>query len=270
MLDSLGDRMKGYEEACESRLLPGLPIVARIDGRAFHTFTNNLQRPYDNSFNKMMVETTICLMEESSALLGYTQSDEISLLFYPKTDGEQVFFNGRRDKLVSVLASIATLCFYKKQCMYNINVARAAHFDCRVFNTPTRMEAYNYFLWREKDATKNSISMAAQSYYSHNELQGKNSSDKQEMLFQKGVNWNDYPACFKRGTYIQRVKELKKFTSSEIEGLPAGHEARKNPDLEFYRSCIKVVETPPLSKVENKIEFIFGEAQPYEIKDTNE
>jgi len=263
----IGDRMKSYEEVSESKLFNSLPILVRCDGRAFHSFTNNLTKPYDNSFSKMMIATTVALVEETDALLGYTQSDEISLLFYPKTDKEQVFFNGRRDKLVSVLASIATLAFYHQQCLFNINVARKAHFDCRAFNTPTKMEAYNYFLWREQDATKNSISMAAQSVYSHHELHKKNSSQKQDMLFEREINWNDYPSFFKRGTYVQRVKELKKFTSFEIEDLPDNHEARKNPDLEFYRSSVKIVETPPLSKVANKLEFIFGEEAPREIKD---
>lgn len=266
MSDTLGDRMKEYEGVSESKLLNRSPILARVDGRAFHTFTANLQRPFDLNFNKMMTATAIALVEESGALLAYTQSDEISLLFYPKSEGEQVFFNGRRDKLVSVLASIATKAFYHQQCMYNVNVARDAYFDCRVFNVPTKMEAYNYFLWREQDATKNSISMAAQSCYSHNELHEKNSSDKQEMLFQKGINWNDYPSFFKRGTYVRRVKKLKKFATTEIELLPENHEARKNPDLEFYRTCIEVLEVPILSRVINKIEFIFGEEEPLEEK----
>lgn len=263
---SLGDRMKGYENAAESRLLNGLPIIARIDGRAFHSFTNGLRRPYDERLSGMMAATTIELVKETDALLGYTQSDEISLLFYVKEQKAQVFFDGRRDKLVSNLASMATYYFNQRSSKLNwLKSEIPAFFDCRVFNTPSKMETYNYFLWRERDATKNSISMAAQSQFSHKELIGKNSSDKQEMLFQKGINWNDYPSFFKRGTYVQRIKEEYPFSATEIEKLPLNHEARRNPDLKIKRSRVKVVEVPPLSRVQNKLEFIFCEEAPYEI-----
>lgn len=268
---SLGDRMKGYEDVAESKLLPGLPIIARIDGRAFHSFTKGLRRPYDPMLTQLMTETTINLVKETNALMGYTQSDEISLLFYAKDFKGEIFFNGRRDKMVSNLASIATY-YFNLRCsqMHWDKAGVPAFFDCRVFNTPSKMESYNYFLWRERDATKNSISMAAQSVFSPKELHGKNSSDKQEMLFQKGINWNDYPSSFKRGTYVQRVHQEIPFSTSEIACLPANHEARKNPDLKVRRSCVKVVEVPPLHKVENKVAFIFNESSPVETKERSD
>jgi tRNA(His) 5'-end guanylyltransferase len=260
---SLGDRMKGYESAAESRLLPGTPIIARIDGRAFHTFTRNMRRPYDVTMSSAMVNTTKKLVEESNALLGYTQSDEISLLFFAPDSKSETFFNGRRDKLVSVLASMASVYFREQQLWFKPEGFNQdlAFFDCRVFNTPTRAEAFNYFLWRERDATKNSISMAAQSVYSHAQLHEKNSSEKQELLFQKGINWNNYPEFFKRGTYVKRLKKLTKFTSSEIEKLPAKHAARSNPNLEIARSVVTVMSVPPIHEVEDKIGFLFGDSQ---------
>src|SRR5581483_5540743 len=101
-------------------------------------------------------------------------------------------------------------------------------FDARVWNVPSQDEAANYFLWRERDARKNSVAMAAQSVCSHRELQNKNGSDMQEMLFQRGINWNDYPPQFKRGTFVRRKLVERPFTAAELEKLPAGHEARGN------------------------------------------
>jgi tRNA(His) 5'-end guanylyltransferase len=135
-------------------------------------------------------------------------------------------------------------------------------FDCRVYNVPTLDEAVNSFLWREQDATKNSISMAAQSVYSHSELMNKNGSDKQEMLFQKSINWNDYPSFFKRGTYVQRKRVLTPFTSEEIEKLPAKHNARKDPNYVIERWVIDKVDLPPLSKIENKVDTIVWGLDP--------
>lgn len=260
---SLGDRMKGYEAATESRLLNGLPIIARIDGRAFHTYTAGLKRPYDETLSNIMINTTCDLVQRTDALLGYTQSDEISLLFYPKDSKSQVFFDGRRDKLVSNLASMATYFFnsYVDRTVFFPKRGTPAFFDCRVFNTPTKMETYNYFLWRERDATKNSISMAAQSVFSHKELMGKNSSDKQEMLFQKGINWNNYPNFFKRGTYIQRIMIEEPFSAEELDKLPVNHQARKNPSLTVRRSRVKVVDVPPISQLVDKVGFIFSESE---------
>jgi tRNA(His) 5'-end guanylyltransferase len=258
---SLGDRMKSYETQAEGRLMPGLPIIARIDGRAFHTFTRHMKRPYDPDMSQAMIYTAKLLAEESAALLTYVQSDEISLLFHYDNEKSQTFFNGRRDKLISVLASMASVYFRKQQdfLKYSTNFNQAdAFFDCRVFNVPTKMEAYNYFLWRERDATKNSISMAAQSVFNHKELQGKNSSDKQEMLFQKGINWNNYPDFFKRGTYIKRLVTKRNFRPDEIESLPANHEARKNPNAIYTRTIVDSVSVPPISQIEDKVGFIFG------------
>ena len=136
------------------------------------------------------------------------------------------------------------------------------HFDARVWNVPTLEEGANCFLWREWDSTKNSISMAAQHYYSHNELMGKNGSDKQEMLFQKGVNWNDYPDFFKRGSYIQRRKTERKFTTNELEALPPKHQARLNPDLIVERTDYVRVNMPPLGRVVNRVNVIFNGEEP--------
>jgi tRNA(His) 5'-end guanylyltransferase len=137
-------------------------------------------------------------------------------------------------------------------------------FDARVWNVPNVVEGANVFLWREQDATKNSISMAARSYYSHKILMNKNGSEMQEMLFQKGINWNDYPTFFRRGTYIQRRKVERLFTAVELDKLPLKHEARRNPNLSFNRTEIIALELPPLRKITNRSEVVFYGAD-YEL-----
>jgi len=263
-MDNLGDRMKTYENVeAGRRFLPLLPICARIDGKCFSKFTKGLERPYDKRLTDLMCQTTAYLVEETQANIGYTQSDEISLVWYSHEYKSQIFFDGRIQKMTSVLAAMATAYFNKYLAQYLPEKAEQLPvFDCRVWQVPTLEEAANSLLWRELDATKNSISLAARHYYAHQELHGKTSDEMQEMLWQKGVNWNEYPAFFKRGTFIQKYTVSRQFTAEEIDKLPEKHEARKNPDLQVERTEIRYVEMPPFSKVANRVDFIFYGAQP--------
>lgn len=260
---NLGDRMKQYERQMDFAAMKGLPLLARIDGRAFHTFTKGMDRPFDARMSRLMVDTTIHLVDSFAALAGFTQSDEISLLWYDPEPNSELPFAGRLMKLSSVLASSAA-AFFNKEMPYHFPSLRdrLPCFDCRVWNVPDPDIAVLYFIWRERDATKNSISMAAQSMFSHKELQNKHSGDMQEMLFQKGVNWNDYPAFFKRGTFVKRVAYKGKLSPEELATLPEKHHARTNPDLEIVRSKVQAVETPPFDKVLNKEGFLFRSEQP--------
>jgi len=285
--DSLGDRIKSYEgQESDRRFIPLLPICARLDGKSFHHFTEGMRRPYDEIFSRLMIETTKYMVEETNAKIGYTQSDEISLIFYSDSSESQVFFDGRIQKMTSVLASMCSVyfntlirsgLFESKSRMefkhnskgeldnHNLWIQKAMMlpvFDCRVWMVPNQIEACNTLLWREQDATKNSISMAASEFYSDKELYCKNGSEKQEMLFKKGVNFNDYPAFFKRGTYVQRRIVTKKFTMEELDKLPPKHEARKNPDLMVERTEIKEIEMPPFNKITNKVDVVFNGKDP--------
>lgn len=256
MNQDLATRMKLYESLTGSQLMPGLPVLARMDGRAFHTWTKGLERPLDPGFRALMVETTAALVKETSALCGYTQSDEITLLW-----AEPDLFDGRVVKLATILASIATAAF-------NLGVAKhlpgkvgqIAHFDARVFSVPSREEAFNAFLWREQDATRNSIASAAQSVCTRSELHGKNSNEQQELMFQKGINWNDYPASFKRGTWLMWEQVSRPFSAEELEDLPPQHNARKNPNLVVQRRVLTEVSPPPLGSIpkEDRLPLIFG------------
>lgn len=258
MKDNMGDRMKIYEKFSESKLLPMLPTFARVDGRSFHSFTKGLVRPFSEEFGRCMKRTALNLAKETNALLTYTQSDEITLMWYSDNIKSQIWFNGKHSKMVSSISSLATLYFYREVCEILPKYKnKLPTFDSRVWQVPTHAEAVNTFLWRELDATKNSISMAARTVYSDKALFGKNSNEKQNMLFLAGINWNYYPTHFKRGTYIKRTKNKRKFTKDELKGLPEKHEARLNPDLEIERSTFET-KNVWLSKLENKEAFVFG------------
>jgi tRNA(His) guanylyltransferase len=198
--DSLGDRMKSQYERRSRVMLPRRTYtVIRLDGKAFHTYTRGLDRPYDQRLMDTMTNTSRFLCENIEGVcFAYTQSDEISLLLTDfGTIATQAWFDGNVQKIVSVSASLATARFNE------MRPGKLALFDSRVFTIPDPVEVSNYFVWRQKDATRNSISMAAQAYFTHRELYQKPNGEMQEMLWQQHkVNWNDYDPRFKRGTVV--------------------------------------------------------------------
>lgn len=204
--DSLGDRMKdSYENRTRYALPRRTHTIIRLDGKAFHTYTRGLDRPCDAQFMYDMGTTALFLCKNiEGARLAYTQSDEISLLLTdfgtPKT---QAWFDGNLQKIVSVSASMATARFNQ------LREGTLAYFDSRAFTIPDPAEVRNYFIWRQKDATRNSISMAAQAHFSHKQLHGKSSGEMQDMLWSRhGVNWNNYDPKFKRGSLVSSKLEL--------------------------------------------------------------
>jgi tRNA(His) 5'-end guanylyltransferase len=262
----LDERMKLYEKERSYRMTPFLPVLARIDGRSFSKFTRGMDRPFDFNMSLCMRETMQKLAEETNALLGYTQSDEITLLWYSDDIKSQIWFDGKHSKMVSQAAALATLYFNKYCSIYLPEYAsKLPTFDARVWSVPNKEEAANVFVWREEDATRNSLSMAASHYYSHKELQNKNSRDMHDLLMKKGVNWNDYPHYFKRGSFVQRRIVNKPYGKCEIGSLPEHHNARKNPELSFERSEWKLLdgrESPPLKSIWNLVDFCFKGALP--------
>lgn len=259
MKDDLGDRMKMYEGIeCERTLIPRLPIYARMDGKCFSNFTKNMKRPFDETMSKAMVETTKYLITETHALMGYTQSDEISLVWYHPEPKSESWLGGKPHKLISILASMTTIKFNLEIFKY-AGFTGIPIFDCRVFNLPTLEEAANAFLWRELDATKNAVSMAASCYFSPNQLHGKTGSEKQEMLFQThGINFNYYPEAFKRGTFVRRVTEERLLTPEEMEGIPEEY----RPKGMVSRSKIVEMEMPRFASVVNRVGVIFNGEEP--------
>lgn len=262
--DLLGDRMKMYEGyESDRRLMPLLPVVARLDGAGFSKFTKGMDRPVDTRFRDAMTALACFLVEMSGAKMGYTQSDEITLVWYSDNLKSQIFFDGRVLKMATHLAARASVFFNQHIEKYMSEYAsRNPVFDCRVHNVPTQIEAANNVLWREFDATKNSITMLAQCHFSHKQLMGKSGKDKLDMLIAKGINWNSYPASFKRGVYVQRRKVLRRFSSEELQRLPEKHEARANPNMVIERQEVQVIEMPIFQKVTNRVEVVFGGADP--------
>lgn len=226
---SLSDRMKSYELVSDTRLTRRMPVIIRIDGKAFHTFTRGCDKPFDTILMKCMAETAKALvLEIQGCQLAYTQSDEISLLLTDyETIDTQGWFDYRLEKMCSISASIATLAFnkaisnivsdYKARVLVQPNESDnrilkfwtgkqfKAMFDSRAYNVP-REDICNYFIWRQKDCTRNSIQMVGQANFSHKQLQGKSCDQIQEMLWQeKNINFNNFPIYQKRGTCIYKI-----------------------------------------------------------------
>lgn len=226
--DSLGDRMKEFYENRSKLYLPRrVPVIIRLDGKAFHTFTKGFKRPYDEILHNTMNATMKHLCENiQGCKLGYTQSDEITLLL---TDYDTIttdaWFGYGMQKVCSVAASMATLAFnrffrqYYNEALTELGAPLdsdpylsklsekldCAMFDARCFSIP-KDEVTNCFIWRQQDATRNAIQMLGQCNFSHRELQGKSCNDIQDMLMtQKGINFNDMPVEFKRGVCCYRI-----------------------------------------------------------------
>jgi tRNA(His) 5'-end guanylyltransferase len=224
MKDQLGDRMKKYYEDRTRYLLPRRTYtIIRIDGKAFHTYTRGLKRPFDAGLIEDMDATACYLCKNiQGAKMGFVQSDEISILM---TDFDKIntdaWFDGNIQKIASIAASLATAEFNRLRLnrfltekyesgittitelwFKNLDTFKQATFDARVFTIPLEEEVLNYFIWRQQDTVRNSISSVAQFHYSYKELEFKSTSDMQEMIFQKGDNWNDYTAKLKRGRFI--------------------------------------------------------------------
>ncbi|MFW6219711.1 MAG: tRNA(His) guanylyltransferase Thg1 family protein [bacterium] len=206
---SLGNRMKSYESVSNIYLTPRMPLIIRIDGKAFHTYTRNFDKPYDNDFYTTM--KLVCddlITNISGAKLCYMQSDEISILItdYDKLE-TQAWFDKKLQKIVSVSASLATGYFneyirdiHKSKLSKN----KIAFFDSRAFVLP-KEEVCNYFIWRQQDAVRNSIQGLGQAYFSHKSLHKLNCNQIQDkLMLEKNINWNDIDTVFKRGYCVYK------------------------------------------------------------------
>ena len=229
--DSLGDRMKKYENISRNYLTRKLPVIIRIDGKAFHSFTRGFKRPFDDILVKSMQDTMRFLCENiQGCVLGYTQSDEITLVLVDYQDKDScAWFDNNIQKMASVSASMATMAFNQyfaihyyeleenmfeawnvtdKEMQYTDTLRKRLHtamFDSRVFTLP-KEEVVNCLIWRQQDATRNSIQSVGQANFSHKQLQNKNCNDIQDMLvLDKNINWNDYPTTLKRGSCCIKV-----------------------------------------------------------------
>ena len=225
--DVLGDRLKEQEGLQTKRKAPKSgALMARLDGRAFHTFTKGLARPYDVRLSGLMVDTAKYLVEQTHAKLGYTQSDEITLTWWldPAKPENEYLFDGKFQKLTSVLAGMASAYFTKELVT---RIPEKAHllgvFDCRVWDVPDLQSVYDNFVWRQDDAIKNSISMAAQAHFSAKQLHGVGSEAKKSMLREFGKPWENEPVFFKSGSFVKRKSAMVYLTLDQLNKIPEAH-----------------------------------------------
>lgn len=261
MKDALGDRMKEfYEDRTRIKLPRRTYTIIRIDGKAFHTYTKGLERPFDEGLISDMNATTAYLCKNiQGAKFGYVQSDEISLVLTDFDElGTHAWFDNNLQKMVSVAASMATSEFNRlrliRKCMggdiegyvdaTDLSTFKMAQFDARAFQIPFIDEVENYFIWRQQDAVRNSISSVAQSLYSPRELNGVKTDQMQEMIFQKGINWNDYDFRKKRGAVIGKVEKVfvkqSNYYDPNTSYIPSEHT--------FTRNVWEVIETPTFTQ----------------------
>lgn len=261
---SLADWSKWLEKNFSPEIMiPTLPVIIRFDGNNFKNWTKGIKKPFDENLTQLMIETTKFLVKETNAVVGFHQSDEITLILYSNDKKSLIYHEGKKQKILSKLTGKCISFFNENRIKYLPNHNKVAIFDCRIYQVPTLHDACLQLLWRENDATKNSISMLAQSLFSHNSILKLNGSQMQDkMMNEKGINWNDLEVKYKRGTYIKRIKALKPFTLEEIESLPKNHNAHKNPDLVIERNVIKELNLPIFSKIKNKVGVIFENEEP--------
>lgn len=217
----MSTRMKDYEWAFSATLPARLPIVIRVDGRAFHRYTHSFDKPFDDTLRNLMAQTAVAMCRNlSGAKFAFTQSDEISvLLTNDDTLNTEPFMGNVVQKLVSISASMATQKFAESLIANDALSLGIPQFDSRVFVLPPD-EVENYFLWRQLDATRNSIRMAAYAHFSHKQLLNVTNKQAQDMLFtEKGVNWNDYPIMHKRGVAVKRF-ETARHVACQLHGGP--------------------------------------------------
>lgn len=234
--DEFGDRMKALEGAFTStKVSPDKWMAVRIDGRGFSKFTKGFNKPFDGRVTNAMVTTTKVLVKETHASVGYTQSDEITLL-YPPTEGERIF-SGKVSKINSVFASIATAHFNHH---IRNHVDRLAYLDCRTWEVPDDVEASNTLLWRVQDARKNSVSSHFRWTVGHKAMQNLNSSEMVQYLIDNDkADWYDLPNIWKYGTYVKPVTREAYLTQEELDEIPEG---KRPTDLKFLRTVIESVD----------------------------
>ena len=265
--DDLGDRMKRYEAVSNSqKLIPGLPLYARIDGRHFHTFTKGFGFPYPELGDKCgyelpctMFKTADALCKEFNCTLVETHSDEISLGWLKV---EQAPFDGEYFKLVSNLASYAGAVFFR-HIQYSIpdklEKGIIPSFDCRVFQVPDTIELANLFVWRQNDCMRGSLNQYAQQFFSHKQLQGKSGKERYQMLLDAGHEYNEnVNATFRYGyfcchqTYQVEVPEEFRTPIMVANGVTTATRSRiAQKEVDF-----------PISKILNKVQFLFYDEEP--------
>lgn len=255
--DSLGDYLKGLEGHETGRRASGdRAVYIRIDGNRFSKFTKGMERPFDQRMSAAMITTAKGLVTEFGAALGYTQSDEISLVLWEPKTGSELAHGGKFQKLASRTASKATHLFFNAARAQGLDafIARQfPEFDSRAFAVSLE-DAAKAIYWREIDARKNAIQMAAAEHFSPKALHKKHGDDQIAMLREAGVDFEAFPAFFRRGTLIKRVNVCREMTAEELERIPVQY----RPTGPIDRTDVVEVPMPELRGVEDKAALLFA------------
>lgn len=264
--NALGDKHKALESIQAGiRLVPNVPVIARLDGRSFHTYTKNAIKPFDSDLIEAMQYTTMQLVGEFQADLGYCQSDEITLVWK-----NLQMFELKVQKMCSTLSSHATGIFNREIFYSNFKCVPGllANFDCRIWQVADLETAAENIMWRQWDAYKNSVSMAAHALFSNKELHGVNTRGKIDMMYNAGYKWGKLPSSFRRGSLYWKVQELKMLTDEELSRIPEQH----RPTEPILRNVIKEHDVGRLTSIINKVGVLFNNEKPVyaeEVKDCN-
>lgn len=268
----LSERMKTYEAiTTETRLIEKLPIYARVDMRAGHTWCRGLQKPFDQHYAEAMQKATAYVVEKTGAAMGMTQSDEASFVWL---DDTKIPFGTRLFKLQSVLASMFTSAFVIEASRNGLapRIAKALpSFDCRVLNLPNLEEAANMVMWRSMDSVKNSITLLALEHFSNKQIHGRNGEDKIRMLAEKGIDYYAVPENLRLGSFFRRETYEKALTSTELAKIPEKQRILdENGEMKVVRSHI-VAFSPkmPLTEIANKPGVLFLSEEPIRKADNN-
>lgn len=252
--EALGDRAKMFERiATEQYLIPELPVMLRLDGKAFHTVTRKLERPLCVPFREAMVETTKFLVQDLHAAYGYTQSDEITLGFYNCDH----LFKGKIHKILSTSAGGASSKFAVEVSQKLPSIVHyIPRFDARVWNVPTLDHAIEALLFRVYDCIRCSINMLASSEFQHRDLEGVDQKTRIAMLAKAGKVWEDMPETYKYGTFVQRVTEQRLLTPEELEAL----HPKARVEGPVIRSSIKEINLGDVTKMEGLVKILYPKA----------
>jgi tRNA(His) guanylyltransferase len=263
MNDPLGDRIKNnYEDRTRYMLPRRTYTIIRLDGKAFHTYTKGLEKPFDLGLIEDFDKAVLNIMPQiQGAQCAYVQSDEISILVTDfEKENTSAWFDGNVQKIVSVSASLMTAEFnflrtrrcnpYIESCDTKPHGNDLAFFDARVFTIPDWIEVYNYFVWRNNDCSRNSLRMMAQSLYSHKELDGQTCSQMSAMIYDKGVDWENYDMGLKNGRLIYKEEYIEP-DNSELAKIVKGKSLILNPVVRRTRWAIK--SAPIFTKEPNVI-----------------
>ncbi len=243
--DSLGDKHKRLESTFSGlSLTPGVPYIIRFDGRAFHTFTKAFKRPFSDDIRNAMVNTTKALVEHTRADIGYTQSDEITLGFFGGRD--QLDFDGRIIKTATVFSGFCSVNFFKEITTSSwVDPGKQVPcFDARIWHVKDDLTLFENLLWRQQDALRNSVSMAAHSMFTTKELNRVGRTEQLKMLADTGINWNDYHYHFRHGTFVKKVEVLvdpKNMSADVLTKMPQ-HAIDNMPKEPFIRNRVVALD----------------------------